>query len=123
MAAVDIIERQRLETRNRIALVILDSNFEIALKEFIVHRDDLFPPHIYDDARIQSLFKNRPQVVREVTSKVTIPKELLDKARHYYGLRNKLIHERATVGITDADVTTYRSTVEKILNILFKLKF
>jgi hypothetical protein len=123
IAAVDIIGRQRLETRNRIALILLDSNFEIALKEFIVHRDDLFPPHTYNDARIQGLFKNRPQVVSEVSAKVNIPKDLIDKARHYYGLRNKLIHERATVGVADADVQNYKDTIEKILTILFKLRF
>jgi hypothetical protein len=45
MAAVDIITRRRLDTRNRIALILLDSNYEIALKEFIVSRTDFFPPH------------------------------------------------------------------------------
>ena len=33
VAAVEIIARKRLETKNRIALILLDSNFEIALKE------------------------------------------------------------------------------------------
>jgi hypothetical protein len=35
--------------------------------------------------------------------------ETVTKVRHYYGLRNKLIHERATV--------------EQVLTILFRLKF
>ncbi len=51
------------------------------------------------------------------------PANLLDKVRHYYGLRNKLIHERATVGITDNDVANYRTTIEEVLSILFKLRF
>src|SRR5258708_47425 len=123
MASVDIITRQRLETKNRIALILLDSNFEIGIKEFLVHRDDLFPPSQFDDATIQKLFKKRADVIAEVTKKVNIPKKLLDKAQHYYGLRNKLIHERATVDITNADVDNYRSTVQEILTILFKLKF
>lgn len=41
--AIDVITRQRFETGNRTALILLDSNFEVALKEFIVHRTDLFP--------------------------------------------------------------------------------
>lgn len=123
MAAVDIIARQRLETKNRIALILLDSNFEIALKEFIVHRKDLFPPKQFDDAAIQKLFGRRHQVIDAVSQKVNIPKSLLDKARHYYDLRNKLIHERATVGITDSDVDNYRSAIERVLTILFDLKF
>ena len=123
MAAVDIVSRQHLETRNRIALILLDSNFEIALKEFIVHRSDLFPSHKYDDAHIGAIFKNRSNVIKEVSQKANIPKKDLDKARHYYGLRNKLIHERATAEVTDADVKTYRSTIEKVMKILFGLRF
>src|ERR1039458_4853424 len=115
IAAVDIITRQRLDTKNRIALILLDSNFEIGLKEFMVHRIDLFPPHIYNDAKIAQLFKNRQDVINEVTNKVSIAATLIAKARHYSALRNKLIHERATVGITDNDVDNYRTTIQKVL--------
>jgi len=123
IAAVDVIKRQRLDTKNRIALVLLDSDFEIGLKEFIVHRPDLFPPAQYHDARIAALFKHRPDVIREVTGKIAIPGKLITKANHYYLLRNKLIHERATADITDTDVENYRATIQEVLKILFKLKF
>jgi hypothetical protein len=123
VAAVEIITRQKLQTRNRIALILLDSNFEIALKEFVVHRTDLFPPQQYPNIAIQTMLEKRFRVIDAVSQKVQIPTKLLDKAKHYYGLRNKLIHERATVGITDADVDNYRSTVEEILALLFGLSF
>ena len=55
--------------------------------------------------------------------KVTIPGQLLVKAKHFYEIRNKLIHERATVEPTDADIKNYRATIEKIVKILFKLAF
>jgi len=58
-----------------------------------------------------------------VSQKVKIPQALLEKAKHYYDLRNKFIHERATVEITNSDVDNYRSTIERILSILFELKF
>lgn len=121
VAAVTVVTRQRLETKNRIALILLDSNFEIALKEFVVHRGDLFPPKTYNDAKIKELFGKRHNVVSEVASKLAIPKNLLDKAKHYYELRNKLVHERATVGITDSDVENYDNTVREILHLLFDL--
>lgn len=123
MAAVDIIGRQRLETRNRMALILLDSNFEIALKEFIVHRGDLFPRDQYNDAAIQKLFSRRDQVISAVTQKINIPMALIEAANHYYNIRNKLVHERATVGVTDSDVASYRLTIEKLLGILFDLRF
>jgi hypothetical protein len=58
-----------------------------------------------------------------VIDRVPIEAQLLERARHYYLLRNKLIHERATIGITQADVDNYRSVIEQILNHLFGLIF
>jgi hypothetical protein len=105
-------------------LILLDSNFEISLKEFIVNRPDLFSPRTYTDAYIATLFGDRRRVIDAVKVAVpSIPPEHLDKARYYYLMRNKIIHERASVGITDNDVASYRLTVEAMLKILFKLKF
>jgi hypothetical protein len=102
MGVVDIISRQRLETKNRIALILLDSNFEIALKEFLVHRQDLFPPQDFNDRKIQEIFQKRHLVISTVSTKVRIPESILNKVKHYYLLRNKLVHERATVDVTDS---------------------
>ncbi len=122
MGAVELIDRLNLETKNRISLILLDSNFEIALKEFIVHRTDLFPENQYGNAKISQIFSRRQLVVDEIKSKIRIPKELLEKARHYYNLRNKFIHERATVDVTERDVKNYRLVVQKILKILFEIR-
>ena len=123
LAMVDIIERQRLQTKNRISLILLDSTFEIALKEFIVHRHDLFPPSQYDDAEIARLFGRRHLVTNALLQKRPALKSLIDMANHYYLMRNKLIHERATVDVTDLDIKNYRMTVERLLNSLFDLTF
>jgi len=123
IAAVDIITRQHLDTKNRIALILLDSNFEIALKEFIVHRTDLFPPREYTDAKILQLFQRRTAVIETVTQRVNISPTLIGQAQHYYNLRNKLIHERATTNPTDTDIANYQRTVQELLTFLFKLSF
>jgi hypothetical protein len=123
MGAIELINKQNLETKSRIALILLDSNFEIALKEFIVHRTDLFPSSTYNNGKIEQIFSRRPSVLKEVTAKVAIPNDLLARAQHYYGLRNKLVHERATVDVTDRDIRNYQSVVAKILKILFDLNF
>jgi hypothetical protein len=123
IAAVDVIGRQRLTTGNRIAMILLDSNFEIALKEFIVHRIDLFDPMFYTDLKIAEVFKARHKVIQTVIDKMPLHVGLLERARHYYGVRNKLIHERATVGIAQADIDNYRRVIEEILTALFGLQF
>ena len=124
LGLVEIITKQtKLDTRNRAALILLDSNFEIALKEFIVNSTHLFPPHVYNDTKILSIFKARHQVINEVKAHVKFSDSQLAKVQHFYNLRNKLVHERATVGITDGQVDDYRKTIENILKRLFKLKF
>lgn len=119
IAAVDLVSRQKqLSTRNRIALILLDSNFEIALKEFVAHRDDLFP-----NVSLKALFEKRQIVIEAVSKKVSISPKLLEKAKHYYGLRNKLVHERASVDVILDDIENYSETVQEILKILFDLDF
>jgi hypothetical protein len=123
MSAVDDMVRKKLHTKNRIALILLDSNFEIALKEFIVHRHDLFSPKTYNDIYISKLFKDRNDVIDEVAAKMPSIKLYVSQIKHYYLMRNKLIHERATVDIPEYDISNYRVIIETVLNFLFKLKF
>ncbi|MCE4073568.1 MULTISPECIES: ATP-binding protein [Pseudomonas] len=123
LGVVDVVSKLNLETKNRSALILLDSNFEISLKEFIVSRQDLFPANIYNDTKISSIFKSRHQVIQEVAGKVEIPSQLLSKASYYYNMRNKLVHERATVNVADSQVYDYGVVVRELLEILFGLRF
>lgn len=122
MSLVDIIGRQKLDTKNRAALILLDSNFEIAMKEFIVNRTDLYPAHIYNDTKILDIFKSRHKVINEVTPHIPQLTQLLPKISHMYNLRNKLVHERATVGITDGQIFEFKKIVSQALKLLFDIK-
>ena len=121
--AVDLLERSPLETKNRFSLIVLDSTFEIALKEFIVHNKKLFSPREFDDAAIAALFKKRTEVIKVVREKVTISDDIIDLAGHYYEMRNKLIHERVTADVRSDDVRKYRTVVESVLHTLFDVNF
>ena len=121
--AVDVLQKNRFDSKNRMSLLLLDSTFEIGLKEFIVNRPDLFPPAQYNDAKIKTLFSRRSNVTAEIESKIPKLSTYLPKVTYYYNLRNKFIHERATVGVTDHQVQDYREVVEKVLELLFGLKF
>lgn len=123
MGEVDSVIRKRLETKNRIALILLDSNLEIGLKEFIVHKVEYFRPDKFQDATISNLFGKRHEVINLIKPRIDVLEQDWDKVRHFYELRNKLIHERATVQITDREIADYRAIVESILNKLFELQF
>lgn len=119
IAAVDIITRQKLETKNRIALILLDSSFEIGLKEFIAHTDQLN----YGGRTLEQIFEKRDIAISVVRQMVTFDQVTLKKIRYFYSLRNKLIHEKATLSVTNADIKNYTETIQRVLNLLFSLDF
>lgn len=124
LGLIDVISGlKKFQTRNRASLILLDSNFEISLKEFIVHRKDLFPAHKYTNVYIAQLFGNRTNVIKEVAAHIHLPATMLAKIGHYYDLRNNLTHQRATVPISDNEIDDYRGVIEKVLKKLFDLKF
>jgi acetone carboxylase gamma subunit len=79
----------------------------------------------YSDAQLLQLFKNRYAVHSEIKKypKVKIAADTWKKIEHYYLLRCKLIHEKATVGISDAQIEDFRKVVEGVLGKLYKLRF
>lgn len=117
--AVDMIFKQRLEEKNRICLILLDSMLEIAFKEYLVNESG----HIYGDHALLSLFTNRTSVQEEIKEYVNIDTRTWSKVDFYYRLRCKLVHERATVPISDNQIEDYRGIVQKILRRLFRLRF
>jgi len=118
--AADLISKQRLEQRNRIALIVLDSTLEIGFKEYLVNESGT----PYGDARLLQLFKNRSDVHKEIQKySVKISKDTWKKIEHYYQLRCKLVHEKATAGISDSQIEDFRKVVEGVLQKLYNLKF
>jgi len=117
--AADLLTKQKLEQKNRIVLIILDSTLEIAFKEYLVNESGTG----YNDATLLSIFKSRSLVQTEIQKYVKLSSTLWNKIDFYYGLRCKLVHERITVGIHDNQIDDFRNTVEKVLSKLFKLKF
>lgn len=117
--AVDLIYNKRFEQKNRICLMLLDSTLEIAFKEFLVNDSG---KHYKDDDLLR-MFRDRKLVQKEVQEHKKFNPDIWKKIDYYYGLRNKLVHERVTVGIHDSQVENYREVVQEILTALFKLQF
>jgi hypothetical protein len=117
--AADLLVKQNLEQRNRIALIVLDSTLEIGFKEYLVHDSG----NHYTDNQLMDIFKTRHKVHNEIKKYVVINLDVWKKIAHFSDLRNKLIHQRATVGVSDNEVDDFREVVEAVLRKLYKLKF
>jgi hypothetical protein len=76
----------------------------------------------YSDAQLLALFGKRYLVQQEIQKYLTIDAAMWKKIGYFNSLRNKLIHERATVGLDDRQISDYRGVVEDVLKRLFKLK-
>jgi hypothetical protein len=119
IAADSVFKDNRLEQKKRIAIIILDSTLEIAFKEYLVNDSGTY----YSDAQLLAVFKTRQTVKLEIQKYVRIGADNWKKIGFYNGLRNKLVHERGTVGLSDGQIEDYREIVEGILKKLFKLRF
>jgi hypothetical protein len=121
VVAADLISKARLEQKNRIALIVLDSTLEIAFKEYLVNESG----SVYSDAQLLQLFKGRHSVHAEIKKypQAKIKADTWKKIEHYYQLRCKLIHEKATVGVSDGQIEDFREVVESVLKKLYKLNF
>jgi len=117
--AADIISKQKLEQKNRIVLIVLDSTLEIAFKDYLVNDSGVY----YTDQQLLNIFKTRKNVHDEIKKYVAFKENTWRKVKHYYDLRCKLVHERASVGISDAQIHDFRILVQIILKKLYKLKF
>lgn len=117
--AVDWILKTKLEQRNRFALILLDSTMEIAFKEYLVNN----AKSSYSEKRLAEIFSNRLEVHKEIQSNISITESLWKKIKHFYDLRCQLVHRKATVSISDNDITQFRKLVEDVLKKLYKLKF
>lgn len=117
--AADVVSKQDLEQANRITLIILDSTMEIALKEYLVNESGQY----YSNKKLNETFESRHKVITEVKKYTTIPESVWKKLAHYNGIRNNLIHQRATGTVRDSEIQDFRDTVERVLKVLFDLKF
>jgi len=115
-----IITRQRsLEQRNRISLIILDSILEIAFKDYLANEI----PHPLGDDKLRNLFKDRLAVHREIEKHILKGSNIWKKINYFYKLRCDLIHRKANVSISDANIDVFRKTVIRVLKKTFRVKF
>lgn len=118
--AADFIAKQSLEQKNRFALIMLDSTFEIALKEYLGNE---VSPAI-GIPKLQNILTNRANVVSEVTNRVSqIKKSDWQKINYYYTMRCNLIHQKATTSVSNEEVEDYKKLITKFLGVLFSIKF
>lgn len=119
----DNLIHTNFESKNRFAIIVLDSTLEIALKEYLVHVVSKKLP--IGHSKLVGILQNRTQVEAEVKNYLKKKVSASDWALvdHYYKMRCNLIHQVSTADVKNTDIEKHRDVVEKILGVLFKLEF
>lgn len=114
IAAVEKIKKFKIETSTRLAYIVLDSTLEIAFKDYLVNDSGT----VYSEDRIKKICSNRSEVHKEIEKHLP---GIIDfnRVTYFYNMRCKLVHERATTGISKADLEDFEELVKEIFAELF----
>lgn len=117
VAAQLIKEKTKLQFKNRILLLILDSCLEIAFKDYLVFET----PSSIAEARLQSF--SRIDLENEVAKHVfTGNTTLWSKVQYFYKLRCDLTHKRSSATINDVQMEQFEKLVYKIFKKMFGVR-
>lgn len=117
--AVEEICKLKIEQKNRIAILLLDSTLEIAFKDYLVNDSGTR----YSANRLANIMGNRTQVQTEVQNHIRFKNGIWSKIDYFYNLRCELVHKRIAVTVSDSDLENFRAVVEYVLTKMFKLNF
>ncbi|MEK6985191.1 MAG: ATP-binding protein [Candidatus Thermoplasmatota archaeon] len=104
--AAGLARKFNMENANRFALILLDSIFEIAMKDYLVTESGQH----YTNKQLVDLFEKRHQVEAEIKKFVTsIPASTWKVLKMQYHVRCELVHKKANAPISDHDLTKYQT--------------
>ena len=97
----------------------MDSTLEIAFKEYLAN--EVANP--LGDEKLGQLFKDRTAVHSQMEKFVLPGDKIWGRIKYYYRLRCDLIHKRASAGLSDDTIQSFRNDVLKLLYKMFRIKF
>ena len=123
MGAVELIDRQNLETKNRISLILLDKQFRDSSQRIHCSPYRFVSGKPIRERKISlRLFARRQLVIDEVKSKIRIPKELLEQCQALlsnFEKQSQFTRERRLMS-PSAMLKAIVSVVQKILKDTFR---
>jgi len=114
LSAAKLILNTNLETKNRIALIILDSTLEIGFKNYLHYVVGIknLP---------ENVMKNREDLHKVVKKHIKFPKETWEGIDYFYERRNDLYHEESGLTIPEGSIFGFFTLVIAVVDELFSI--
>jgi hypothetical protein len=113
LKCVALIKSSNLQTRNRLALLMLDSTLEIGIRQYLVNVKKI----ILDDKQ----HRHRDTLMRIAKNNIKLEEEVWDHLSYFWNTRNPQYHQEANVVVTDAVYEEFQDIVVHILKLIYNL--
>ena len=114
LTATKLITSTIIPSKNRLALIILDSTLEIAFKDFLLY-EKKFEIDKKD-------LEKRSQLHKIIKKHTNFDSEVWDRIDFYYELRCGLYHEESAKTLSDDFINEFYEIVEFIIDDIFDVK-
>lgn len=110
LKSVSLIRSSTLSSRNRLSMIMLDSTFEIALRQYLqnIKKITLDPKE----------HRPRHKLFEVAKKNITVPAEIWDHLDYYWQQRNPQYHQDANISVSD---TVYQEFAELVCFMLDKM--
>jgi hypothetical protein len=119
MVVIQNVQKQKVRTKNRFVLVVLDSLVEMGLKEYLVNESG----DSYSDSELKAIVLNRSKLMAEVSKHKKVSERVMLNLERLSNLRQRLVTERRPPDVSDIEIEQLRSTTQLFLKALLGIRF
>ncbi|MEK6890377.1 MAG: hypothetical protein AABX35_04275 [Nanoarchaeota archaeon] len=112
LTATKMLNKTILPSKNRLALIILDSTLEIAFKDFLIYEKKIKKENLEFREKLHKIVKNN----------TSFDKEVWDRVEFYYQLRCGLYHEESAKTLSDDYIDEFYEIVEFFIDEIFNIE-
>lgn len=114
LTAANLIKHSKIEHRNRLIVILLDSALEISFRNFLKRNKNI---------KLSEQHKHRENLVKTVKDNTSFDQKVWDLINYYYeDIRCDLYHSSSDKTLTDTSLDDYSELVEFVIDTLFSIK-
>lgn len=113
LQCVALIRRSNLQTKNRLAVITLDSTLEIAIRQYLTNVKRI----TLDD----KVHRHRDSLLKIAQSNIGTDSEVWNHLKYFWTTRNPQYHQEANVVVTEALYDEFQDIVIHFLKVMYDL--